>query len=453
MVVRNNLSANRGLNRLNDNSRSLSKSMKKLTTGRRITGAVDDASGYAISERMLMQLRGLEQDTRNAQNGSSLLRTADGALDATIDMLQSMKEKAIDAANDSNSDEDRATMQKEFDQYIDQIDENAAVTYNGKYLIDGSHNSPTRHLFNTLANDNMGNNALSGTSTTPLVDWVTKGGDNLGILPSDRITLSVVWQGTTYAGTYEVGNSPMGTIMNLWYYDMQAKGLDTGWNWRYNYATYGLDGQWNPVAPPSGERTDTVSPNLDSSNPDAVPLGLNGLDFQLGAFTISVSDNRGNIRRDVNRFLDDYREVIRAQNASEDNAFVFQVGTKANQAIKVGLTDMRAYALALRGADGRTVSIATQESANAVINVLDNALQKAMDERSKIGSVLGRLEYAVSNLTTASENTQWSESTLADADMAKEMVGYAKDNVLLQASQFMLAQANQNSSTVLGLLQ
>ena len=113
---------------------------------------------------------------------------------------------------------------------------------------------------------------------------------------------------------------------------------------------------------------------------------------------------------------------------------------------------MRSEALGLKGADGTKLNISTQTKANAAVNVLDNALQKALDQQTTIGSVESRLEYTSSNLTTASSNVQASESTIRDADMAKEMTEYTKNNVLLQAAQSMLSQANQNSSSVLSLL-
>ncbi len=114
---------------------------------------------------------------------------------------------------------------------------------------------------------------------------------------------------------------------------------------------------------------------------------------------------------------------------------------------------MRSQALGLKGSDGTTLNIGTRENANAAINVLDSALQKALDQQTTIGAVQSRLEYTSSNLTTASENVTASESTIRDADMAKEMTEYTKNNVLLQAAQSMLSQANQNSSAVLSLLQ
>ena len=164
-------------------------------------------------------------------------------------------------------------------------------------------------------------------------------------------------------------------------------------------------------------------------------------------------DSKGNVKKSANAALDAFSETVRAQNKSDDNAITLQVGASANQSIKVGLTDMRAEALGLQGADGTKLNISTQNKANAAINVLDNAIQKALDQQTTIGSVESRLEYTSSNLTTASENVQASESTIRDADMAKEMTNYTKNNVLLQAAQSMLAQANQSSSNVLSLLQ
>ena len=140
MVVKNNMSAINTLNILNKNSNALAKSLQKVSSGMRINSAADDASGYAISERMRVQIKSLDQDNRNTQNGNSMMRVAEGAVSSTVDILKTLKEKVINAANDTNTDIDRKTIQKELDQSIDQIDDNANVTYNGKYLVDGSHN-------------------------------------------------------------------------------------------------------------------------------------------------------------------------------------------------------------------------------------------------------------------------------------------------------------------------
>ena len=178
-----------------------------------------------------------------------------------------------------------------------------------------------------------------------------------------------------------------------------------------------------------------------------------GVDGQISGLTICVTDKNGNINKSANAILDNFEESIRAENNTPDNAIVLQTGTKANQAIKVGLSDMRAYSLGLKAKNGTTLNISTQKFANAAINVLDMALQKCLNQQTTIGAVESRLEYTSANITIASENTQSSMSTIQDADMAVEMTAYTKNNVLLQAAQSMLAQANQNSSSVLSLLQ
>ena len=138
MIVKNNISAKMTLNNLNKNSKVLSKSLEKVSSGMKINSAKDDASGYSISERMRSQIRALDQANRNTQNGSALLNTADGAIGSSLDILRTLKEKAINAANDTNNDEfDRRSIQKEVLQLLDQLDDNANVTYNGKILNDG----------------------------------------------------------------------------------------------------------------------------------------------------------------------------------------------------------------------------------------------------------------------------------------------------------------------------
>ena len=206
-------------------------------------------------------------------------------------------------------------------------------------------------------------------------------------------------------------------------------------------ATVGVDANGDKVDTASGEKGMSITANTE------------GIAGQISGLNISISDSKGNVKKSANAALDAFSETIRAQNKSDDNAISLQVDASANQSIKVGLTDMRAEALGLKGSDGTTLNISTQGKANAAINVLDNAIQKALDQQTTIGSVESRLEYTSSNLTTASENVQASESTIRDADMAKEMTNYTKNNVLLQAAQSMLAQANQSSSNVLSLLQ
>ena len=439
MVVKNNMSAVNTLNTLNKNSNALSKSLQKVSSGMRINSAADDASGYAISERMRVQIRSLDQDNKNTQNGNSMMKVAEGAVSSTVEILKTLKEKVINAANDTNTDADRQTIQKELDQSIDQIDDNANVTYNGKYLVDGSHNSKTTATTTSLTNQSLSTDTVANSAITALKN---RSGESLYIGSTDQVTVSYVKQGQTYSTTFAVGSLSFSAILQKTAYNGTSTiaGALT-FNSTGKTDVIGKDGSGNTVY--TADRGCAIT--LQSKTA--------GLDGQIAGFTISITDNTGKINKNANAVLDNFNESIRAQNASADNSLVLQTGTKANQAIKVSMTDMRSVALGLKGTDGTTLNVSTQTKANAAITVLDNALQKALDQQTTIGSIESRLEYTSSNLTTASENVRASESTIRDADMAQEMTEYTKNNVLLQAAQSMLAQANQNSSSVLSLLQ
>ena len=428
MVVKNNMSAISTLNTLNKNSSALSKSLQKVSSGMKINGAADDASGYAISERMRVQIRGLDQANQNTQNGSSMMKVAEGAVSSTVDILKTLKEKVINAANDTNTDADRQTIQKELDQSIDQINDNANVTYNGKYLVDGSHNSKVTATTTSMTNQSLNTETKFASTFTALTD---RNGNSLNIQSSDTITLSYVKEGKTKTISVS-GASTLNNLINEVSTDIKA-GEAT--------SVIGKDVAGDTVYTADGKSAITLT------------AAGSGVESQISGITLSVTDTKGNVKKSANALLDNFSESIRAQNKSNDNSINLQVGTKSNQAIKVGLTDMRAEALGLQAKDGTTLNISTKDYANAAINVLDNAVQKALDQQTTIGAVQSRLEYTSSNLTTASENVQSSESTIRDADMAKEMTNYTKNNVLMQAAQAMLSQANQSSSSVLSLLQ
>ena len=443
MVVKNNIGAKNTLNELDKNNKAAAKDLKKLASGMRINSAADDASGYSISERMDVQIRGLDQDTANAQNGTSLLKTAEGAIASTVDILKTLKEKAINAANDTNTDADRATIQKEVDQALDQIDDNANVTFNGQTLIDGSKNDRVigKGTYTYLTNESF----ADGTSNdTNLVDLESKTGGNIGIIPGDLVLVSYIKDGQTYTN---LGDPSKGLITvkddtgfaEIFQWDPCADDIDIP---HYsNDSKIGKDQFGEDVYTIDGRS----AISYHAKNP--------GLDGQVSGLTICVMDSKGNPKGSTNAIINNFTETIRAQDPSEDNALVFQVGTKANQSVKVGFTDMRATALGLKSSAGNTIQLTTQVAANAAINAFDNAVTKALDMQTKLGSIQNRLGYTEANLTTASENVTASKSTISDADMAKAMTAYTKDNVLSQAAQAMLAQANQSSSSVLSLLQ
>ena len=438
MVVKNNMSALSTLNTLNKNTNALSKSLQKVSSGMKINSAADDASGYAISERMRVQIRSLDQANSNAQNGGSMMKVAEGAVSSTVEILKTLKEKAVNAANDTNTDADRQTIQKELDQSIDQINDNANVTFNGQYLVDGSKNSKNNGTSTALTNQSL---STDTAMTDALTDLKARNGDSLNIQSTDTVTVSWVKNGTTYTASTEVGSKKLEDIMkDLKTADSHALSDDVKLT-QAKTSFIAVDGSKNSVYTASGENAITIT-----------STGT-GIQNQISGFTISITDNTGAVRKSANAALDAFDETLRAQNKSEDNSINLQIGTKANQTIKVGLTDMKAQALGLQGSDNSTIQVGNQKQANAAINVLDAAIQKALDQQTTIGAVQSRLEYTQTNLTTASENVTAAESTIRDADMAKEMTEYTKNNVLMQAAQSMLAQANQSSSNALSLLQ
>ena len=457
MHIKNNMDSLRIQNILTANTKKTQSQLGKIASGLKINGAADDASGYAISEGMRVQIRALSQAEQNAQNGTSMMKVAEGAVSSTVDIIRTMKEKAINAANDTNTDADRQIIQKEFNQMIDQIDDNAHVTYNGKYLIDGSKNHAIKATATVFANDYLEEPDLQ--NPRKLVDFKDAQGESLNIQESDNITISLVQNGKTYTKTYQVGDRTLGELLTDipggFQDDIAKDGYKGGLSFIDSTEYYGYDGFDNKINPPSGKKTTIITMEVQNLNdkPSHVEEAEAGLPFQLGGITFSITDRDGKVKTSTNAKLNQFHEVIRAQNASEDNALVLQIGSKANQSIKVGLTDMRAHALALRGSDGSYVSLSNQVHANAAIEVLDNALSKALDQQTTIGAIQSRLSYTIDNIVTARTNIQSAESVIRDADMAKEMTSYTRENLLSQAAQSMLAQSNQQSSNVLSLLQ
>ena len=433
MVVKNNMSAVRTLNTLNQNSSALQKSLTKVSSGMKINSAQDDAAGYAISERMRVRIRSLDQANQNSQNDSSLMKTAEGAVSNTIELLKALKEKAINSANDSNTDEDRKTIQKEVDQFIDQIDDNALVTFNGKYLVDGTKNNATTSSKTILLNQSLATGNTTGDNLSALSN---RAGDALEITTDDKYQVSWVVDGTTSTITGEKAGSA--TLTDLLQKPTDGTGVSVAAN-----ASFAADKFKLPV----------YSPDKQAGIAIVASDNCAGVTGQVSGFTISIIDGQGNIKKAANAALDQFKQYQRAENKSGDNSLNFHVGAEANVAIKVGLGDMRSEALGLKGSNGSKLSVTTKDNANAAINAIENAISKALDQQTTIGAVEARLEYTSSNLTTSSENVQAAESTIRDADMAKEMTNYTKNNVLLQAAQSMLAQANQNASAVLSLLQ
>jgi flagellin len=413
--------------------------LKKVSSGMKINSAADDASGYQISERMRVQIKSLDQANQNTQNGSALLKTAEGAVSSTVEILKTLKEKTLNAANGTNTDSDLAAIQSEMNQSIDQINDNANTTFNGKYLVDGSLSSATTATTSAFTNNSF---AVTTTSVTKLTGLTDRSGNNVGIVSGDSIAISYVLNGKTTTVTTRVDsnttlaaalNTATGGVVNV------SSGI-----------TVGKTGQVNA----GGSHYEVTT--ADAKSVLTITAKAAGISSALAGFTINVTDSKGAVKKNVNKQLDNFSEAITAHDKSNDNSLKLQVGTKANQTITIGLNNMNATALGLQGqtADGAVnLDVTTQKSATTALDVLDKALQKALSQQTTIGSAESRLDYTSQNLTTSSENVTNAESTIRDSDMAKEMTEYTKNNVLKQASQSMLAQANQSGQGVLSLLQ
>ena len=450
LVVKNNMQAANTLNTLNKNEKDRAKSLAQVSSGMKITSAGDDPSGMSISERMRVQIRALDQDNQNTQNGNSMMKVAEGAVASTVEILRTLKEKCINAANDTNTDDDRATIQKEMDAMVDQINDNANIQYNGKILMSGTYNnqvSVEHGTQSTWANQSF----AEGTNPTgtALSDYKDRNGNSLGILASDWLTVSYVKDGKTYEKTFRVGSFDLAACFNntaggtgKFVPDPGTRDLEAYVGTAPNaLAKVGIDQYGHDVMTADGKDALTIR------------AAAGGTDGQIGGVTFCLTDSRGNIKKAQNNMFDKFQMTVRAQDPTPDNAMVFQIGTRSNQAVKVGFTDMHAKALGMMGSDAKAIQVTTRARANAAVNVIENAIGMCLDQQTVLGAAQARLQFTSANIITASENTQYAESTIRDADMAKAMTDYTKSNILTQTAQAMLAQANQSSSGVLSLLQ
>lgn len=422
------------LNTLNKHSASMANHLRHISTGLRIANVADDPAGWAIGQRMDVRIRGLDQANRNAQQSKSLLKVADGGISSTVDILRTLKEKAIEAANDTATTADRQTIQKLFDQYADQIDDNALVTYNGKYLLDGSRQELSQKTQQAFTNEQLGKDTQLGTKLT---DLTRRDGSRLNILAGDTVNVSYVKDGKTYSASYAAKDTTVADIFK----QMNAIAGDV----------FDIAGMSDTAEIGTGAAGQTVK-TADGESAISVKAKDAGTAGSISGFTIGISDSQGQMKKTVNSALDAFTETIQAKDARADGSLKMQIGADANNTLNIPLGDMSSRALGLRGRDGSVLDVTTQKGANAAMDVLDKALERALDQETTVGAMSSRLDYTISNLTVQSENLTDAKSTLLDADMAKEMLAYTRENVLMQAAMAMLAQNNKNAGWFLSLL-
>lgn len=360
MVVQHNLTAMNANRQLGVTTSAQSKSTEKLSSGYRINRAADDAAGLKISEKMRSQIRGLDKASTNAQDGVSLLQTAEGALNEAHSILQRMNELAVQGANDTNQTVDRDAINQELGALTSELDRIASTTqFNKQNLLDGTFGGKQLHV---------------GANT------------------NQSITITI-------------------GAMNA-----KAIGLST-----------------TNLAAGSTYVTDENGKKYEASA--ALKASVAQLASQAAAITMKMSGT-------TQIFAADGTKWATASGIARASA-----GCIAGKNAIVGYHAGEAA----RTFEGARVD--NNRMANATISKVQQAINKVSSQRSALGALQNRLEHTIANLDTASENTSASESRIRDTDMAKEMVNYSKNNILAQAGQSMLAQANQSNQGVLSLLQ
>ena len=390
MIINHNMNALNAHRNMGVNNTNAGKSMEKLSSGLRINRAGDDAAGLAISEKMRGQIRGLEQSSRNAADGISMIQTAEGALNETTNILQRMRELAVQASNDTNTSSDREEIQKEIDALTEEVDRIANNTeFNTQKLLNGNKDGVGGKVINEAVTAEKGIFSINLKRETQQDEVITIEGKSYKIKQNE-------------AGNANVNNLKTALEREFSDYNFEVK--------------------------TNGEIKLTQKEGKDKEN---VRISVGGKSQNV------TVDNKGISAKD--------------EEVSEGKAHV-QVGANAKQSMSIEIGDMRAKALEIKKEDGSSLSVASAEDANKAIEAFDAALNKVSSQRANLGAVQNRLEYTISNLDNTAENLTSAESTLRDVDMASEMMEYSKNNILNQAAQAMISQANQQPQNVLQLL-
>ena len=485
MIVQHNITAMNSNRMLGLTTNSLSKSTEKLSSGYRINRAADDAAGLSISEKMRKQIRGLDQASTNAEDGISAVQTAEGALNEVHSMLQRMNELAVQAANGTNSESDRTAIQNEIDQLTTEIDRVSETTkFNETYLLKGDKDVSKKDTFSYKAygtgtaasvTDATGatkltNNKLSATFAFE----ATADGDS-----QNELAKAIKNQGVTvdFNSTFD-GKAAHST------YKLKLNGADSNFSIVADATTAGkfeiqdTDGNTIATATASGgtAATDAVAPVSTSDNITATKATAAKVATEKAAYYdrdgnkiaenalddyFSINNDGGVVKRiDAPTVYDalgnvvdlDPDEVAGQKDITGSLKLKLHVGADAtsNNQITINIDSMSSKGL---GINGLRVDGADDTNALNAIDTIKESIQKVSDQRSALGAVQNRLEHTISNLDNVVENTTSAESRIRDTDMAEEMVTYSKNNILQQAGQSMLAQANQANQGVLSLLQ
>ena len=538
MIVQHNMSAMNANRMLGVTSSSLSKSTEKLSSGYRINRAADDAAGLSISEKMRSQIRGLNKASSNAQDGISLIQTAEGALNESHSILQRMRELSVQASNGTETDDDREAVQKEISQLQEELTRISSTTeFNTMKLLDGSQggsssttgSGPKFGVVDSTLDGALVTSNVKGIKVATAASDDTKVGQETAIWGKDGKTLTLNLSKNKVYTQDEIDD----LISNAKQEDSTAEGAPaevkvTLKNGIFNADADTTDGKETAAGVKAASdavevAADTfVGANKIKFTSNKYGAEFNGTTFDFafdkeagkeevetttaittdaanaitaGEYKIHLAAGKEYTAEDLEDILksagfdfdvtlsgatpDDPNTLFATSGAttvgqltmangaglgstkalwgqdgydgvSSNAGITLQIGANEGQTMSFTIDDMSARSL---GVDANKIDIATQDGAKKATTTIDAAIKKVSAQRSKLGAVQNRLEHTIANLDTASENTQTSESRIRDTDMAEEMVAYSKNNILLQAGQSMLAQANQSNQGVLSLLQ
>ena len=408
MVVQHNLTAMNSNRMLGVTTNKQAKSTEKLSSGYKINRAADDAAGLSISEKMRKQIRGLTQASSNAQDGISAVQTAEGALNEVQDMLQRMNELAVKAANGTNSEDDRNYIQDEVNQLIKEIDRVSTTTkFNETYLLKGDDTATfTKPTATNVTFDDGNANGTKAKITLNLSDAKATSGKS-------DVTFS--FAGKNYSVRAEENDDAVAIAKKL-AQAIKADPIEDEAAGKFTVTDKGDGTIEIEAASDKAVKSDKIKATAVSVKSS----GVLTLSLHVGAD--STADNQ--ISVDIKQMSADV------------------LGLKTG---KSSTTAAENDTLLVNGKD--------DENARAAIDTIASALQEVSKQRSALGAAQNRLEHTIANLDNVVENTTSAESSIRDTDMATEMVKYSNNNILAQAGQAMLAQANQSNQGVLSLLQ
>ena len=498
MVVQHNMAAMNANRMLSGVSSAQSKSTEKLSSGYRINRAADDAAGLSISEKMRSQIRGLNKASDNAQDGISLIQTAEGALNEQHSILQRMRELSVQAANGTETDDDREAVQNEIEQLQSELTRISDTTeFNTMKLLDGSQSgNKVQASVSKSADANLTTEpATTGKSVSAALTNTANGTEStyaVTVMDKDGNASTTTVKFTAGADESKDAEAIIKALKDTDLADKFDMEYSTGAKTiTFTSKEEGVSSNVVLTQLGTAAAAATVKPGEDAYSKLAAGIGAYKGEGNIEDSIFTVNGEKFAYVTDPTKLGDDYKDVNYVQTKADDGTvdkddaaamaklinaktgiaavadgngnislkagssntgkgIELQIGANEGQTMSFTLDDMSADAL---GVGVGKVDLSKQETAKTATTTIDAAIKKVSKARGQMGAVQNRLEHTINNLDTASENMQTAESRIRDTDMAEEMVNYSKNNILAQAGQSMLAQANQANQGVLTLLQ